>query len=78
MLLNRHSESTFIRYNGEVNFCCHDWRNEYIMGNLHESSLMDILNGEKYNRIRDMVDGTVGSDENFLCKKCKHCKTGPP
>ena len=73
---NRHIASTFIRYNGDVNFCCHDWRNEYIMGNLHENSLVDIINGEKYNRIRMMVDGIIDSDADFLCKKCVHCKTG--
>ena len=72
---NRHIASTFIRYNGDVNFCCHDWRNEYIMGNLHENSLIDIINGEKYNLIRKMVDGIIDSDIDFLCKKCVHCKT---
>jgi len=74
---NRHIERTFIRYNGDVNFCCHDWRNEYIMGNLHDNSLIDIINGEKYNRIRDMVDGITESNNNFLCKKCINCKTAP-
>ena len=74
---NRHTTSTFIRYNGDVYFCCYDWRNEYIMGNLHENSLPDIINGEKYNRIRKMVDGIIDSDVDFLCKKCLHCKTYP-
>jgi hypothetical protein len=45
------------------------------MGNLHANSLIDILNSEKYNLIRDMVDGIADSADNFLCKKCFHCKT---
>jgi len=53
--LEKH-ERTFIYCNGDVSFCCHDWRNEYVMGYLHENSLVDIINGEKYNRIREMVD----------------------
>ena len=73
---NRHILSAFIRYNGDVNFCCHDWRNEYIMGNLHENSLIEIINGEKYHHIRMMVDGIVESDADFLCRKCFHCKQG--
>jgi len=73
---NRHFKSTFIRYNGDVNFCCHDWRNEYIMGNLNTNTLIEILNGENYNQIRAMVDGNVDSDPEFLCKKCFHCKIG--
>ena len=74
---NRHNESTSIYYNGETSFCCHDWRREYVMGNLRENSLWKIINGEKYHRIRQMVDGTADSDDNFLCKKCFNCKTGP-
>ena len=72
---NRHHKSTFIRYNGDVNFCCHDWRNEYVTGNLNANSLIEIINGEKYSQIRGMVDGTVASDTGFLCRKCFHCKT---
>lgn len=71
---NRHIERTYIHYNGDVSFCCHDWKKEYIMGNINENSLIEILNGEKYNRIRQMVDGMTESDENFLCKKCFHCR----
>lgn len=71
---NRHIERTYIHCNGDVSFCCHDWKKEYIMGNINESSLIDILNGEKYNRIRQMVDGIIESDNDFLCKKCFHCR----
>ena len=68
-------EDTSILYNGDVIFCSFDWRQEYIMGNLHKDSLFDIVNGDEYNRIRNMVDGVVESDDNFLCKKCANCKT---
>ena len=72
---NRHKESTYISYNGDISFCCHDWRSKYIMGNLNENSLFDIINGEKFNRIREMVDGVTDSGDHFLCKTCFHCKT---
>lgn len=71
---NRHIERTYIHSNGDVSFCCHDWKKEYIMGNINENRLIDILNGEKYNRIRKMVDGIIESDDDFLCKKCFHCR----
>ena len=71
--LNRHNERTYIHSNGDVCFCCHDWRREYLMGNLNENSLIEIVNGEQYKRIRDMVDGVAASDDNFLCRKCLFC-----
>ena len=71
--LNRHIERTYIHSNGDVCFCCHDWNREYVMGNLNENSLIETVNGEKYHRIREMIEGIAASDDHFLCRKCWFC-----
>ena len=74
---NSHNESTCVLYNGDISLCSHDWRKSHILGNLHENSLTDIINGEKYRHLRNMVDGVADSDVDFLCRKCANCKTDP-
>lgn len=41
-----------IQWNGEVIPCCYDYNNQIILGNAFESSVLDILNGEKYRLLR--------------------------
>lgn len=41
-----------IQWNGEVIPCCYDYNNQIILGNAFETSVMDILNGEKYRLLR--------------------------
>jgi len=71
--LNRHNERIYIDVRGNITFCCHDWRNVHIIGNIMDDDLEAIFNSLHYNAIRDMVDGKKDSDINFLCRKCKLC-----
>ena len=41
-----------IQWNGEVIPCCYDYNNQIILGNAFEQPIMDILNGERYERLR--------------------------
>jgi hypothetical protein len=41
-----------IQWNGEVIPCCYDYNNQIILGNAFESSVLDVLNGEKYRTLR--------------------------
>lgn len=37
----------YILVNGDVIICCADWKNEVVFGNLNESSIFDVWNGQK-------------------------------
>lgn len=53
---------------GSVSYCDSDYLGRGAMGNLAESSVMDIWNGEAFNRYRrDMLNGRA------LTAYCRHC-----
>lgn len=53
--------SMTIKSNGEAVECVEDFNNEIILGNVHQESLYDIWNGEKYRQFRkDHFDLTPG------------------
>ena len=41
-----------IQWNGEVIPCCYDYNNQIVLGNAFETSVLEILNGEKYRLLR--------------------------
>jgi radical SAM protein with 4Fe4S-binding SPASM domain len=69
--LNRHKERMYVLTDGTVLFCCHDWRIKFPMGNILESSLLEIWNSHNYKLTRQMVEGEIDSNLNFICRKCK-------
>jgi radical SAM protein with 4Fe4S-binding SPASM domain len=42
-----------IQWNGEVIPCCYDYNNQIVLGNAFETPIVDILNGEKYQALRE-------------------------
>ena len=42
-----------IQWNGEVIPCCYDYNNQIILGNAFEAPIHEILNGERYNLLRE-------------------------
>ncbi len=65
-----------IYWNGDVVPCCYDVDGKEIMGNLHEGSLEDIWNSEKYMNFRKRVDNFKRSPhvEPAICKNCLRWK----
>ena len=56
--------------NGDVIMCCFDYNSKMILGNLNESSILDIYSSEKYLEIvNHHSDGTCGSS-NLECNGC--------
>lgn len=59
-----------IHCNGNVVPCCIDYKEEYVMGNIHEESLRDIWNNERFNAFRKLhLDGKW-----YKIPMCKNCK----
>lgn len=61
-----------ILYNGDVILCCQDWRQEIKLGNIKNKSIENIWQSEKYEKIREKVEGSKKSQDNFLCKRCEY------
>lgn len=57
-------------YTGDLTLCCMDYHREAIFGNIVENSLQDILEGQPYLRLRNMVTGVIDSPTDFICKRC--------
>ena len=54
---------------GRVSPCCADWNQEYVVGNVHEHSLMEIWNNEKMSKMRG-IQNAVKLDCIGICKNC--------
>lgn len=58
-----------ILVNGDVILCCNDYNHVMILGNIKESSIKDIWNGEKYKKIRELFY-KKRFDEIPICRDC--------
>ncbi len=45
-------DTTYVLPNADVVTCCYDGSARYVVGNVKESSLLDVWNGEAYNALR--------------------------
>lgn len=57
-----------VQWNGDVVACCRDYNGQTVMGNVMETELKELWNGQAYARFReDMVHGTY---KNSVCSPC--------
>lgn len=59
---------TYIRWDGKVGLCCHDFKGDVILGDINESSLHDIYNSDKINRYREYFLG----NQKDACGACSN------
>lgn len=58
-----------VHYDGTVVACDHDWSEEYVVGNVKESSIKDLWNGERFKNIRNVhLSGLADTIER--CREC--------
>lgn len=61
--------SCVINPDGQVNVCCSDWKRNLIIGNVNDSSLKEIWNGEILFKF--WLDVASGNKNNYeMCRKC--------
>ena len=60
----------FLNHDGRVFTCCHDWSNDFDLGNAFKEGLLNVWNGDKFKQIRQ----THFTNRN--CKPCKKCDVG--
>jgi hypothetical protein len=59
---------------GRALFCCEDWREQCIIGDLAQQTLDQVWNGEAVNRLRGLIQS--GSAGDF--EPCRSCSRHPP
>jgi len=55
---------------GECVLCCQDYHEQYVVGDLAEESLRDILTGPRMALMRRWVYGLEEAPADFLCRNC--------
>jgi len=66
---NSPSQQIVIRANGDVLPCCSFYGTELVIGNVNNSSIYNIWNSEKMNKLRRAL-AVNKFDENSACSKC--------
>lgn len=60
---------------GKCVLCCQDYHDQYVVGDLHEESLRDILSGPKMSLLRRWVYGMEEAPADFICRNCIYAVT---
>ncbi|MFZ2491058.1 MAG: radical SAM protein [Thermoanaerobaculia bacterium] len=55
---------------GKCILCCQDYDENYVVGNLHDSSVREVLEGDSMAQMRRWAYGVEDSPEDFICRSC--------
>jgi hypothetical protein len=61
---------------GQCVLCCQDYHDQYVVGDLREESLREILAGPKMALLRRWVYGVEEAPADFICRDCIYALTG--
>ena len=67
---NRPLERMHILSDGRVIFCCQDWSQSLVVGNINNNTIGEVWNSEIYNNARNSLYDKE-KDSPMICKKCK-------
>ncbi|MBI5164240.1 MAG: SPASM domain-containing protein [Magnetospirillum sp.] len=62
----------YIRENGDVSVCCNDFNHKLVIGNLNETSLPEILSGERMKAIQDIHARNAFKGCGLICENCDY------
>jgi MoaA/NifB/PqqE/SkfB family radical SAM enzyme len=69
---SRPIEHIHITAAANIVLCCQDYEEGWVLGNLKNQSLREILDGEAFARARRQVYGIEAPPENFICDNCRY------
>lgn len=69
---SRPIEHIHITAAANIVLCCQDYDESWVLGNLEDQSLREILDGEDYARARRQVYGVEDPPEDFICDNCRY------
>ena len=55
---------------GKCVLCCEDYDEKYVVGDLTQSSITEVLEGDEIARLRRWVYGIEESPDDFMCRDC--------
>lgn len=55
---------------GKCVLCCEDYDEKYVVGDLTESSIADVLAGDELAKMRRWVYGVEDAPDDFMCRDC--------
>ncbi|MGA1870611.1 MAG: radical SAM/SPASM domain-containing protein [bacterium] len=62
-------KQAYILFNGDMLFCCHDWRRTVVVGNVKERSIKEIWNSSLYKKL--IYQYNSGDFSNIaICRQC--------
>jgi len=69
---SRPIEHVHITAAANIVICCQDYDESWVLGNLKNERLSEILDGEAYAEARRQVYGIDAPPENFICDNCRY------
>jgi wyosine [tRNA(Phe)-imidazoG37] synthetase (radical SAM superfamily) len=60
---------------GECVLCCEDYDENYVVGDLNQESVEQVLTGSKFALLRRWVYGVEEAPADFICRKCVFART---
>jgi MoaA/NifB/PqqE/SkfB family radical SAM enzyme len=60
---------------GQCVLCCQDYHDRYVVGDLHEETLEEILSGPRMSLLRRWVYGLEPAPDDFICRQCIYALT---
>jgi MoaA/NifB/PqqE/SkfB family radical SAM enzyme len=69
---SRPIEHVHITAAANIVICCQDYDESWVLGNLEQQSLREILESEAYSRARRQVYGVEAPPEDFICDNCRY------
>ena len=60
---------------GKCVLCCEDYDEKYVVGDLNESTVEEVLTGDRVATLRRWVYGLEESPDDFLCRGCIFART---
>lgn len=55
---------------GRCVLCCEDYDEKYVVGDLRESTIAEVLEGDELAKLRRWVYGVEEAPEDFMCRDC--------
>lgn len=60
-----------ISFEGNIFLCAQDYHKRYIMGNINQSPLLEILDGKIASQYRRFIFGYSYAPDDFICRRCR-------
>jgi pyruvate-formate lyase-activating enzyme len=68
---DRPNQWVHLAANGEALLCCHDYAQEYVVGDVARSTLAEIFHGGELERFRRWISGAEEAPADFICRRCQ-------